>query len=39
MYNIHYLATSNIAEPLKMMESLVEQLWWVVNTLFYCMVG
>lgn len=27
MYNIHYLATSNIAAPLEMMESLVEQLW------------
>nr|VWO97023.1 Uncharacterized protein [Ganoderma boninense] len=26
MYNIHYLATSNIAAPLEMMESLVEQL-------------
>ncbi len=27
MYNIHYLATSNIAPPLEMMEELVEQLW------------
>ncbi|KAI0353117.1 hypothetical protein OH77DRAFT_1522874 [Trametes cingulata] len=26
MYNIHYLATSNIASPLEMMEQLVEQL-------------
>ncbi|KAI0654160.1 hypothetical protein C8Q70DRAFT_926326, partial [Cubamyces menziesii] len=26
MYNIHYLATSNIAPPLEMMEQLVEQL-------------
>ncbi|KAI0630939.1 hypothetical protein C8Q77DRAFT_1159659 [Trametes polyzona] len=27
LYNIHYLATSNLAPPLEMMEELVEQLW------------
>lgn len=33
--NIHFLATSNIAPPLKMLDGIVEQLEYVVSTIYY----
>ena len=28
-YNVHFLATSNIAEPLEMLDCIVDQIWYV----------
>jgi hypothetical protein len=33
-YNVHFLCTSNIAPPLEMMDRIVSQLEYVLNSLF-----